>query len=62
MQTLSTLMKLAIYANRGISLKDKKNAFLIAALGVIGHYRKNVRIWFRNQIDSSGSDPFIAIK
>lgn len=59
MTTLSTVIKLANYANNGISFQDKKRAFLIAGLGIIGHHRKKVRTWFRNQIDASGSDTFI---
>lgn len=50
--TLNTLFNLAISANQGISVQDKKISFLIASLGVIGHHRKRIRQWFRTQIDA----------
>ncbi|MEM9446957.1 MAG: FkbM family methyltransferase [Cyanobacteria bacterium P01_E01_bin.6] len=62
MSTLSTLFQLSGHANQGISLRDKKVAFLIAGLGVIGHHRPKIRSWFRQQIDAVTVDNLIEVK
>lgn len=61
MSTLSTLLSLVHHARKGISLHDKKLAFLVAGLGVIGLHRKKIRSWFRQQIDASDSNELILL-
>lgn len=61
MSTLSTVFGLARHAHKGVSLHDKKLAFLVAGLGVIGLHRQNIRQWFRQQIDASDSNELIPL-
>jgi FkbM family methyltransferase len=61
LSTISTVINLAHHANKGMFLHDKKLSFLVAGLGVIGLHRKNVRHWFRKQIDASDSNNLISL-
>jgi FkbM family methyltransferase len=61
MSTLSTVLSLLYQFRQGISLHDKKMAFLVAGLGVIGLHRQKIRQWFRQQIDASDLNGLILL-
>ncbi|MBE9127551.1 MULTISPECIES: FkbM family methyltransferase [unclassified Coleofasciculus] len=52
MSTVSTIFKLINHAQKGIFLQDKWLAFLIAGLGVMGHHRVKLRLWFIRLINN----------
>ena len=54
MSTLITVINLIKFAQNGLSFQDKRIAFFLGGLGVIGHHRPLIRSWFRQTIDSCG--------
>jgi FkbM family methyltransferase len=56
MSTLSTIHRLAHFANQGMSWKDKWLAFLIAGIGSLGTHRVRMRACFLRWINALGTN------
>lgn len=61
MSTISTIINLSHYAQKGASFRNKWLAFLIAGLGVLGHHRVKLRPWFIRRINDFGVEGFVQL-
>ena len=61
MGTFNTVFKLLGKARGGATLRDKKLAFLLAGLSVMGEHRQQARRRFKQSIDAMGEDGFVRL-
>jgi FkbM family methyltransferase len=62
MSTLTTVIRLANFANQGASWKDKWLAFLIAGIGSLGTHRVKIRRCFLHWINSLAKDDTVHLQ
>lgn len=62
MSTLTTIIRLANFANQGTSWKDKWLAFLIAGMGSLGTHRVKIRACFLRWINALGNDTSVHLQ
>jgi FkbM family methyltransferase len=61
MGTLNTVLKLLGKARGGATLRDKKLAFLLAGLSVMGEHRQQARARFKRSIDGMSEGEFVRL-